>query len=210
MTPEEVCSLIELCPEKSSQHLKTKHRLMGANEKKFFNSLTKHTPVNKNYEMPCVVCQFVVQFLSNQIQIDRTDAVLEIAIKNVCQLTPHSYKSYCNTLIDSNGNQLVKLIDYYSNPQDVCHSINMCELAAQQVEYEEKKELIDIQPAKPIGLHKEKYSELFNVQTGGLKNQTLECQLCVRQLHQFIFIFCIGLHVLSICRFTWLSWQITF
>ena len=74
--PDVVCSLIELCPEKSISHLKTKHRLMGAEEKNFFQSLTKHSAVNKNYEMPCVVCQFVVQFLSNQMQIDRTEAVL--------------------------------------------------------------------------------------------------------------------------------------
>ncbi len=177
--PDVVCSLIELCPEKSISHLKTKHRLMGAEEKNFFQSLTKHSAVNKNYEMPCVVCQFVVQFLSNQMQIDRTEAVLEIAVKNICQLTPQSYKSYCKSLIDANGNQLVKLIDTFTNPQDVCHAISKCDVAPNKIESEVKTELIDLQPAKPINLHKEKYNELFSVQTGDSKNQTLECQLCV-------------------------------
>jgi len=170
--PEAICALIDLCPSEKKFQQQQQQQLIGQDE--------KNSNLIKNYEMPCVVCQYVVQFLSNQIEIDRTEAVLEIAVKNVCQLTPNSYKKYCKTMIDSHGSKLIGLIDTYKNSQDVCYTISHCQLTNKQVEYEQT-ELVDLQPATPRKTSlpmKEKYTELFQVKALD-SNTTLECQLCV-------------------------------
>ena len=176
--PEAICSLIDLCPSKAHSRPKTQQRLIGADEQKFYKNLVKHVePVEKANDIKCVVCQFVVQFLSNQMQIDRTSAVLDIAVKNICQLTPKSYKKHCVTMIHEHGDKLVSLIDKHGNSLEVCHSISNCELSNEKVQ--EKTDLVDIQPAEPRHLHKENYNEFLTDENSNSNGETLECQLCV-------------------------------
>jgi len=174
--PEAVCALIELCPEK--QPAKHYHnRLIGAEESKFFKSLSKQSshqiaPVDKTNEMQCVVCQFIVKFLSNQMQIDRTKEVLEIAVKHVCELSPSSYKQQCDSIIKDYGDKLIELIDKMSNSLEVCKILERCESTP-------SSGLVDIQTAEPRKLPKEKYNELLASDLKSSSGETLECQLCV-------------------------------
>lgn len=181
VSPDKVCSFIGLCNKSSSsiannfqneQALFFQRTMQIAEKKK---SAALKVQESRNSNIKCTVCQFAMQYLSNEYEISRTGKVVEFTIENVCKLTPKSYRSHCESMIDKHGVRLLEFIDKYSEPLRVCNSIKLCVVDEQQSAEIESTfvELVDIVPAQP-----KVNNELLD-KSSGINNQSMQCSLCI-------------------------------
>ena len=193
--PEKICQTIELCPRSSqfvysihkinsfddSEHL-YKHRSQHLDSEKTTMVVATTTP----HDLPCTVCQFSMEYLYHEYNIEQTEKNLEYAIENVCSLTPSSYRSHCEDMVSTYGSKLVDLMRKYSNSLEVCKQIKLCK--AEQPSKEVKRDtvfkteqrhddLINLMPPPVVKSKKVFFvSDKTNVNA---KNGSLECQLCI-------------------------------
>ncbi|CAF0924419.1 unnamed protein product [Brachionus calyciflorus] len=183
--PNKVCSSVGLCNKTKIEQaqfseelnlFKHKSNLFLKKEKSSMEKIQE----SRNLSIQCTVCQYSIQYISNEYQIDRTEKAIEFTIQNVCKLTPKSYRSYCDSMVDKHGVRLINFMEKFSDPLGVCSTIKMC-----KVNEEEKKVLdassvgmMDVVPAKKI--KHEETSDIALVDDKSLSNnRTLKCSLCL-------------------------------
>lgn len=186
--PSKVCSFIKICPKQSE--LSNMVSQVGKNrftdEEHLFRHRTRELAQKQNgqtlkTEIPCAVCQFTIQYLFHQFNVDKTEKSIEVGIQNVCNFTPKTYKQHCEALVSKYGVKLIDFMTKYSEPLNVCHSISMC--PAEEVEAEAKKqekpieiELVDLKPAVKVEHRKVFFDNDEKVEA---KNGSIECSLCI-------------------------------
>ena len=74
----------------------------------------------------CSLCKYVVGFVDQEIENNKTDAAVEAALEKVCGLLPHTLNSSCVQFVETFGPNLLKFIEKYGTPDRVCDAIKMC------------------------------------------------------------------------------------
>ena len=74
----------------------------------------------------CSLCKYVVGYVDNVIQNNKSEAAIDSALEKVCTILPPSLKTKCDEFVDTYGPVLVQLIVRYGTPELVCNAMKMC------------------------------------------------------------------------------------
>jgi hypothetical protein len=121
-TPEQVCDALQLC-HNGTQEI-TPNGLV---------QLLKITePSIKSAE--CALCKYVVSYIDAVIQNNKSEAAIEAALEKVCGILPGPIKDKCDQFVETYGPVLVKLIEKYGTPDQVCDALKLCHNGTQVTE----------------------------------------------------------------------------
>lgn len=177
--PQKVCTFMGLCnktesglPEYLEEADLFRHRsdILLQKEK----SIAQRVQETRSVSIQCTVCQYAMQYISSEYQVDKTERALEFTIGNVCKLSPKSYRSHCNSIVDEHGVKLITFMERYTDPLRVCGSIKLCPLEEQKPN---NIEMSDLVPAKPTEPKVDDNSLVDTTTVSG--NKTLACSLCL-------------------------------
>jgi hypothetical protein len=138
--------------------------------------------------MKCTACQYAIQYLSSQIEAEKTEKTIELAIGSVCKISPNSYKTYCNEVVDRHGRKLIQFIEKYTDPVNVCASIKMCHVEPQAKaqaksniqDKSDKKSVFELSSSSKLEAIESSNDESpFDGNKIVAKNDTFECSLCL-------------------------------
>ena len=136
MGPDEVCKELTFCVtaiDAESQDYDSGLEILGMavetekSEVKFKESAIQvKKPSETIQENPqCVICEFVMSKLKDELNDKSTDKEIEDALKNVCSKLPKSVTKSCQSLVDSYFNVLVALLEM-QKPSEVCAVMKFC------------------------------------------------------------------------------------
>ena len=74
----------------------------------------------------CALCKYVVSYIDNIIQNNKSEAAIEAALDKVCSIVPHAVKAECDQFVKNYGPLLVQLIEQYTTPDEVCQALKLC------------------------------------------------------------------------------------
>jgi len=84
----------------------------------------KESPVTEKPQ--CVLCEFIMKEVEDQLKDNKTDAQIENAVKNVCKILPSSVKKECQDFIDQNAENIIQLLISMLDPSDICTFLKFC------------------------------------------------------------------------------------
>lgn len=77
------------------------------------------------YQPECVICEFVMKKLENELS-DKSDKEVVInTVKNICHLMPHSVAKSCKNFIDNYFDMIVLMIETMK-PSEICAEMKLC------------------------------------------------------------------------------------
>lgn len=85
----------------------------------------------------CVLCEFVIQTIENDLNNKKTDENIKKAVKNACSKMPSTISKQCNEFVDYYFDMIIAIIET-SPPAEVCNRMKLCP----NVSIEEKLEEI--------------------------------------------------------------------
>jgi len=124
MEPNEVCKELMFCV--SLDDIDTQDYDSGLDI--FMMSLSKDRmkPDEGIKEQPqCVICEFVMAQLDNELNDKKTDAEIKTALHNVCGKLPASVGKSCNQFVNNYFDMLVVLLETMQ-PAEVCSYMKLC------------------------------------------------------------------------------------
>jgi len=74
----------------------------------------------------CVLCEYVLNYLEQQLQNNRTVAAIEQALLKVCAALPATVQPECNTFVLLYGPTVLKLLVSEVSPARVCTALSLC------------------------------------------------------------------------------------
>ncbi|RNA12359.1 proactivator polypeptide-like [Brachionus plicatilis] len=175
--PQKVCTFMKLCSNSEKGPLfgeetdlfKHKSSLVWQKEK----SAVERVEESRGMSIRCTVCQFSIQYISNEYSLDKTEKAVEFTISNVCKLIPKSYRAHCDSMVDRHGVRLINFMDKFSEPVQVCSKIRFCPAENNK---DALVNMIEVVPARPV----ENRNEVRHVEEPVfLGNKTLQCSLCL-------------------------------
>lgn len=79
----------------------------------------------------CVICEFVMSKLEQDMQDKKTQDEIKKAVLNVCTAMPKSVRSQCNQFINQYAEMIINLLDTMP-PKKICMAIDMCNKQAME------------------------------------------------------------------------------
>ena len=174
--------VINLCPRKQSylaeMIIKIDYTFKPKTQE--FSSVQVTAVNQKDHDLECTVCEFSIEYLYHQYNIEQTEKNIEFALNNVCKLTPVTYRSYCEAMVSQYGTRLIDFMNKYSDSFAVCKAIKMCKSTSnnkQQRDTPQQNNLIDLMPAQVVKQRKVFFES--DVTDKNVKNGSIECSLCM-------------------------------
>lgn len=134
--PEKVCEVIGMCTNKTavfySRQKDSKEKMLGRKNLKKEKLAKAQTPIKsrkselKANPLECEACQYVLQFLENEIKNNKTETAIVNALDAVCIIAPSSVREKCVDLVKTYGIYLVQLLIEFADPLHACQSIKLC------------------------------------------------------------------------------------
>jgi len=81
----------------------------------------------------CSLCKYVVGYIDNVIQNNKSEAAIDAALEKVCTILPASLKDKCVQFVDTYGPVLSQLIAKYATPEQVCNALKLCHNGTQEI-----------------------------------------------------------------------------
>ncbi|XP_074025323.1 uncharacterized protein isoform X2 [Leptinotarsa decemlineata] len=120
LEPKEICTRINLCA--SSVEI-------------IREPIPNYTPIGHRVDMQkpveqdgpqCVVCQFIMKEIQDQLKNNKTDNEIENIVREVCHVMPTSIKTQCDDVIDEYGDAIIQLLIAALEPDEICSMIKLC------------------------------------------------------------------------------------
>lgn len=128
LEPEQVCKELIFCVTKDEQE--SQDYDMGLDIMRMtFTSDEDEVEVDE--EVPeksnpgCVLCEFVIQTIEDDLNNNKTTEAIKHAAKNACSKMPSSISGQCNLFIDYYFDMIIALIET-SPPAAVCNRMKLC------------------------------------------------------------------------------------
>jgi len=86
----------------------------------------------------CVICEFVIQKIEDELNDHKTDDEIKHVVKNICSKMPSTVSKQCNEFVDYYFDMIIALIET-SPPQEVCAKMALCTNKLEE-KYEEIKQ----------------------------------------------------------------------
>lgn len=74
----------------------------------------------------CSLCKYVVSYLDNVLQNNRSEAAIEAALEKVCSILPEPLQDKCKEFVTTYGAILAQLLAKYATPDQVCNALKVC------------------------------------------------------------------------------------
>ncbi|CAF1001411.1 unnamed protein product [Adineta ricciae] len=74
----------------------------------------------------CILCEYVMNILSNYIHQKSTEEEIEQSLQKVCNDMPATLQKQCHELIDNYGPPIIAVLIGHFDPSTVCRSLNLC------------------------------------------------------------------------------------
>ncbi|CAF4224289.1 unnamed protein product, partial [Adineta steineri] len=81
----------------------------------------------------CSLCKYVVSYVDNIVQNNKSEAAIEAALEKVCTILPPAIKDKCVQFVETYGPVLTQLIAKYATPEQVCNALKMCHNGTQEM-----------------------------------------------------------------------------
>lgn len=73
----------------------------------------------------CVLCEFVIQKIEDDLNDKKTDEQIKATVKNVCSKMPSTISKQCNEFVDYYFDMIIAIIET-SPPAEVCNRMKLC------------------------------------------------------------------------------------
>ncbi|XP_076250352.1 prosaposin [Rhynchophorus ferrugineus] len=115
--PQDICTKLAVC----------NFEILNYNEKYVESSSYQNQMSIHNNDSPdCALCKTVVKRVITEIKTNKTKETIERALHTVCKHV-RNHKT-CNGFVRKYSNKLVDLIMQYTDPQDICTKLAVCNL----------------------------------------------------------------------------------
>ena len=74
----------------------------------------------------CSLCKFIISYLDNVIQNNKSEAAIEAALDQVCKILPGALVDKCKQFVNIYGPVIPQLIIHYGTPEQVCNALKAC------------------------------------------------------------------------------------
>lgn len=114
LKPKVICSMILICSKSNTELM-----MNGFDVTSDVESEVENKP-------QCVLCEFVMDKLEEELKDKKTDEEIKHAIRTVCQKMPKSVAHVCSQFVDEYFMMIVAIITT-TNPKDMCSSLKLCD-----------------------------------------------------------------------------------
>ncbi|XP_045768069.1 prosaposin [Maniola jurtina] len=99
------------------------------------NEIPDHTrngrPVNsKSPKTVCVVCEFVLKEIDDQITDKHNDDEIKKVVHGICKTMPKSVRPECDQFVEKYADLVISLLAQELNPDEVCRELKLCDSTA--------------------------------------------------------------------------------
>ncbi len=88
------------------------------------------SPVNS---LECSLCKYVITYVDTVIGNNRSEAAIEAALEKVCTILPHALNGSCVQFVETYGSIILKLLEKYATPNQVCDAIKFCNNGTEEI-----------------------------------------------------------------------------
>ncbi|CAG9826838.1 unnamed protein product [Diabrotica balteata] len=139
LTPEEVCVALHLCTDNRPANPLPPYvvRQIGGNiETNVIPDNTVNGQIvikdkvhtgSVGSKPECILCEFVMKEIEDQLKDKSTDAEIETVVKGICKIMPSSVKQDCNKFVDQYADTVIQLLIAALEPSKICSYIKLCE-----------------------------------------------------------------------------------
>ena len=87
--------------------------------------------ISGNNGIECDVCQFAVGWVEKKVGSNSTEAEIEQALEQVCNIIPSEFKSGCESVISAYSGKLLNMLLNHFTPSVICQDIGLCTSSVQ-------------------------------------------------------------------------------
>jgi saposin len=135
-TPQEVCVALHLCNDSTPASPLPNYvvKQIGGNiETNVIPDNTINGKILDDYENgienanpECILCEFVMKEIEDQLKNNATDDDIKRIVKDICHVMPGSIKKECNDFVDQYADTVIQLLIAALEPADICTYIKLC------------------------------------------------------------------------------------
>ena len=81
----------------------------------------------------CSLCKYVINYVDNIIQNNKSAAAIEAALEKVCTILPKPIEPACKLFVETYEPKLVQLLLNYTNVEQVCDALKLCNNGTQTI-----------------------------------------------------------------------------
>ncbi|KAL0881090.1 hypothetical protein ABMA27_002216 [Loxostege sticticalis] len=111
-----------------------KHMLVGAGDIETNeipdNTVNGHTVSPVSQKTVCVVCEFVMKEIDEQIKDKHNEDEVKKIVHGVCRHMPKSVRSECDKFVEKYADLVISLLAQELDPDEVCQELKLCEPSA--------------------------------------------------------------------------------
>lgn len=133
LSPKQICQKLSLCS--SNQDLDIDEAIIvnvvaipafSKNNNFARVSLTQDEPPKAIKDDPtCVLCEFIMTKLEQQLKDKTTQDEIKQAVENICSIMPKSISTQCTKFIDEYAELIISLVDTVP-PKEICVQMSLC------------------------------------------------------------------------------------
>ncbi|CAL8094179.1 unnamed protein product [Orchesella dallaii] len=74
----------------------------------------------------CVICEFVITTLDQQLQDNATEEEIKDKVENACTYLPKTVEGRCKVLIETFGEEIIQYLSQEVDPAEICSRLGLC------------------------------------------------------------------------------------
>lgn len=131
-TPMEICTYLKLCDPIEKIKVTAPAPDILTNEIPQFplkhkkNMRSKVAKVSVKDSTLCVVCEFALSKLDEELKDDATEEEIKGYVQNVCNILPRTVVSQCREFVEQYGDVVIALLAQSLDPRTICSEIKAC------------------------------------------------------------------------------------
>jgi len=131
-TPREICTYLKLCDPDVKKIATTPVPDILSNDiplltLKHTNRVkSKGTKASGHESVVCVMCEFALSRIEQDLKDDATEEEIKNYVKNICNILPKNVLQPCKQFIEEYGDLVIALLAQSLDPNEVCSAIKAC------------------------------------------------------------------------------------
>lgn len=139
--PQEVCVFLKMCtdskpaPEITEDSKEEENYGWDVETNLIFDDTIDGHPVDKLGDEKCILCEFIMKQIDDELKDKKTDDELKALVHSVCKMLPGTIKDSCNKFIDQYADAIILLLQSAMEPQSICTYMKMCDKPQHPLEF---------------------------------------------------------------------------
>jgi len=131
LNPQEICVYLKICEDKTPPRSLIPPVQYGGqvstNEIPDRTAFGKIMPKKIKSSPVCVLCEFVMSQLEQELKNNATEDEIKTAVHNICNHLPKSVRKECNGFVDQYADVVIQLLIESLDPTQVCAELKLCD-----------------------------------------------------------------------------------